>query len=246
MYYLQTRYYDPETGRFINLDQIEYIAPEQLNGLNLYAYCSNNPVMGYDPDGTFVLTISAILTIVGISTGIGALCGLGSAVVKDLENGKLFDGDVTFRTYLGDVFGGAIAGAGIGFGVALGAGLGVAVAAGEALTIGSFAISGMGAFAISAGASAVSGGLGYVVRTAISDQEEFNWNDMFIETSMNTLSGITSFIGGYVGGVTGLKIPGAKLGLKKFLLFQGTSLLVGGYAFKIAWALAKNALKREY
>ena len=82
MYYLQTRYYDPETGRFINLDQIEYIAPEQLNGLNLYAYCSNNPVMGYDPDGTFVLTISAILTIVGISTGIGALCGLGSAVVK--------------------------------------------------------------------------------------------------------------------------------------------------------------------
>ena len=53
LYYLQTRYYDPETGRFINLDQIEYIDPEQLNGLNLYAYCLNNPVMGYDPDGTF-------------------------------------------------------------------------------------------------------------------------------------------------------------------------------------------------
>ena len=104
----------------------------------------------------------------------------------------------------------------------------------------------MGALAISAGASAVSGGLGYVVRTAISDQEEFNLKHMFIETSMNALSGIASFIGGYVGGLTGLKIPGAKLGLKKFLLFHGTSLLVGAYAFKIAWALAKYALKKEF
>ena len=245
LYYLQTRYYDPETGRFINLDQIEYIDPEQLNGLNLYAYCLNNPVMNVDPSGHFVLSISAILTIVGISAGVGALFGLGSAVVKDLENGKLFDGDVTFRTYIGKLFGGAIAGAGIGVAVALGAGVGVAVAAGEMLTIGSFAISGMGAFAISAGASAFFGGLGYVARTTISDQEDFNWNDMFTEISMNALSGITSFIGGYVGGVTGLKIPGTKLGIKKFLLFHGTSLLIGGYAFKIAWLLAKYALKKE-
>ncbi len=68
---------------------------------------------------------------------------------------------------------------------------------------------------------------------------------MFTEISMNALSGITSFIGGYVGGVTGLKIPGTKLGIKKFLLFHGTSLLIGGYAFKIAWLLAKYALKKD-
>lgn len=38
LYYLKTRYYDPETGRFISQDYIEYIAPDIINGLNLYAY----------------------------------------------------------------------------------------------------------------------------------------------------------------------------------------------------------------
>ena len=52
LYYLQTRYYDPEVGRFISRDSIEYAAPESINGLNLYAYCSNNPVMNVDPTGT--------------------------------------------------------------------------------------------------------------------------------------------------------------------------------------------------
>ena len=45
LYYLQTRYYDPEIGRFLNMDDISYATPEQIHGLNLYAYCANNPVM---------------------------------------------------------------------------------------------------------------------------------------------------------------------------------------------------------
>ncbi len=52
LYFLQTRYYDPETGRFISQDGVEYADPTSVNGLNLYAYCGNNPVMGYDPMGT--------------------------------------------------------------------------------------------------------------------------------------------------------------------------------------------------
>jgi len=55
LYYLQSRYYDPQVGRFISMDQVEYLAPEVVNGLNLYAYCLNNPVMGYDPDGTWLM-----------------------------------------------------------------------------------------------------------------------------------------------------------------------------------------------
>ena len=51
MYYLTTRYYDPNTGRFINADTIEYLKPDKINGLNLYAYCGNNPVMRFDPSG---------------------------------------------------------------------------------------------------------------------------------------------------------------------------------------------------
>ena len=51
LYYLQTRYYDPEVGRFISPDSIKYLEPETINGLNLYAYCLNNPVMRIDPTG---------------------------------------------------------------------------------------------------------------------------------------------------------------------------------------------------
>ena len=53
LYYLNARYYDPEVGRFISQDSIKYIAPETLNGINLFAYCLNNPVMGKDPQGTW-------------------------------------------------------------------------------------------------------------------------------------------------------------------------------------------------
>ena len=51
LYYLKSRYYDPVTGRFITIDDISYIDPETINGLNLYAYCGNNPVMAVDPNG---------------------------------------------------------------------------------------------------------------------------------------------------------------------------------------------------
>ena len=51
LYYLKTRYYDPEVGRFITIDDISYLDPDTINGLNLYAYCGNNPVMRVDPNG---------------------------------------------------------------------------------------------------------------------------------------------------------------------------------------------------
>ena len=51
LYYLQSRYYDPEIGRFISPDDIEYLEPESIGGLNLYTYCFNNPVLYIDPDG---------------------------------------------------------------------------------------------------------------------------------------------------------------------------------------------------
>ena len=50
-YYLQTRYYDPETGRFINADNPNMI----MNGELPYSYCGNNPVNNSDPSGTTYL-----------------------------------------------------------------------------------------------------------------------------------------------------------------------------------------------
>ncbi|MHC1748012.1 MAG: RHS repeat-associated core domain-containing protein [Cellulosilyticaceae bacterium] len=44
-YYLRARYYNPIIGRFTQEDTY------RSDGLNLYAYCSNNPVSYYDPSG---------------------------------------------------------------------------------------------------------------------------------------------------------------------------------------------------
>ena len=50
MYYLQSRYYDPETGRFINADALTSTGQGVL-GNNMFAYCLNNPIVFCDPDG---------------------------------------------------------------------------------------------------------------------------------------------------------------------------------------------------
>lgn len=52
-YYLQSRYYVPTWGRFLNSDLPKY-AQEQKDryvGLNLFAYCCNNPINKSDPNG---------------------------------------------------------------------------------------------------------------------------------------------------------------------------------------------------
>ena len=51
LYYLQSRYYDPETCRFINADSLLIAGNDYIQGTNMYAYCYNNPVMYVDPSG---------------------------------------------------------------------------------------------------------------------------------------------------------------------------------------------------
>ena len=50
-YYLQSRYYDPITTRFINADGLISTGTGVL-GYNMFAYCNNNPIMFADPSGT--------------------------------------------------------------------------------------------------------------------------------------------------------------------------------------------------
>ncbi len=99
-FWLSSRYYSPELCRFISPDDIEYLDPESINGLNLYCYCLNDPINNIDPTGHFVITTAVIWTAIGIGAAIGAGLGLGASIAKDLENGKLFDGDVSFLSYL--------------------------------------------------------------------------------------------------------------------------------------------------
>ena len=50
-YYLQSRYYDPEIGRFINADSYASTDATGLLSTNMFAYCENNPAMRIDPTG---------------------------------------------------------------------------------------------------------------------------------------------------------------------------------------------------
>ena len=55
LYYLQSRYYIPQWGRFLNPDacDVALATPYGLTDKNLFAYCDNNPVMRVDGDGAF-------------------------------------------------------------------------------------------------------------------------------------------------------------------------------------------------
>jgi len=66
LYWVSSRYYSPELCRWISPDSIEYLDPESINGLNLYCYCMNNPIMYFDPTGCFALSISFITIIVAL------------------------------------------------------------------------------------------------------------------------------------------------------------------------------------
>lgn len=78
-YYLQSRYYDPEIGRFINVDDASYIdLSMSILGYNLFSYCENSPVTDSDPSGylslrTAGLIIDGILMAISIGIQINGL-----------------------------------------------------------------------------------------------------------------------------------------------------------------------------
>ncbi len=57
LYYLQSRYYDPQVGRFLNSDDVNYIGTTESElSYNPFAYCENDPVNASDPTGTIKLS----------------------------------------------------------------------------------------------------------------------------------------------------------------------------------------------
>ena len=73
VYYLNSRYYDAEIGRFINADTIDLVFASQttLNDKNLYAYCNNNPIGYVDTEGYFA--VSAIIFKATVDAAIGMI-----------------------------------------------------------------------------------------------------------------------------------------------------------------------------
>ena len=98
LYFLKTRYYDPEIGRFMTIDGVEYLDPETINGLNLYAYCGNNPVMRVDENGNawwhwvvgivlvatttvaMVATAGLAATVIGVSSSVATAMMVGAGI----------------------------------------------------------------------------------------------------------------------------------------------------------------------
>ena len=95
-YYLQSRYYDLAVGRFISSDGIGYLgATETFLSFNLFAYCENNPVMGYDPTGYW--DWGGVIVGVGIIVGTAitiATFGIGSPVGAVIAGAAITTGAV--------------------------------------------------------------------------------------------------------------------------------------------------------
>ena len=62
-YYLQSRYYDPEIGRFINADSYASTDATGLLSTNMFAYCENDPVNRSDPRAEFFDTVFDIVSL---------------------------------------------------------------------------------------------------------------------------------------------------------------------------------------
>lgn len=62
LYYLQSRYYDPETGRFLNADALASTG-QGLIGNNMFAYCGNNPLCYTDSTGNIPCPATVTATI---------------------------------------------------------------------------------------------------------------------------------------------------------------------------------------
>ena len=108
LYFLQTRYYDPVVGRFLNRDSVNYADPQTINGLNLYAYCLNNPVEYVNPTGNIAIALLISLLLLGAGSVAGGVINGVSSYNKGFRGWDLFK-DI----FLGAGMGLAIAGASI-------------------------------------------------------------------------------------------------------------------------------------
>lgn len=106
LYYLQTRYYNPAYGRFLNADTTEILERTKgtVLGANIFAYCNNNPVMNVDYTGEFgfgailagltftqAVKIIILVMVIGIIFGVfddladfGNRTGISEDAINDL------------------------------------------------------------------------------------------------------------------------------------------------------------------
>ena len=121
-FYLNSRYYDTETGRFISADA--YVSTGQsVLGFNMYAYCNNSPINFKDDTGTIAMTCfgdgdllsklrpdvsggyaggeSAMQMATNLAVGL-AVTNLAVAVAKSVDEEKEEAKDIALTTTIPD------------------------------------------------------------------------------------------------------------------------------------------------
>ena len=191
LYYLNSRYYNPKFGRFVNADnQVLGIGGSPL-GYNLYGYCFNNPINLDDDQGKWpkwtkkfvrvaaVVAVVAVVATVTVATGgtaaplIGAATGAVISGTVSAAAQLVTTGEINPDVVLVDACVGAISGAigvtnlGFGTSLAINAGLnGLGYVGTQAVTDSKVDV---GELAISMGSAAVSEGVGQNTIGNLSD-----------------------------------------------------------------------------
>ena len=93
LYYLQSRYYDPEIGRFLNADAFASTG-QGFVGNNMFAYCGNNPVLYLDSNGKrFILPpmIENGLNLPATGGKPVIINGITYQYAIEIKNGELYE-----------------------------------------------------------------------------------------------------------------------------------------------------------
>ena len=222
LYFYQSRYYDPEIGRFTQPDSV-VPSPNNPQTLNRYTYVNNNPLKYVDPTG-HIFGIDDLIIAIVIGAALGA--ATSAATGGDIGKGALTGAIGGIFGGLGGALGGALGGpvaalAGAVAGGATGGAVSAAVTGGDV---------GMGALT-----GAIAGGVGWGV----------GWfNHEVLKDSLNDFS--VSVIGGSLGGGAGAELQGGDFWEGAAYGAAGAAAAHGLYtAIRAPWTGIKSAIRSQ-
>ena len=236
LYWVQTRYYNPEWCRWISPDTLDYLDPETAHGLNLYAYCGNDPVNFVDPTGH----LGVFLTVL-FATLAGAIFGALKGVRKQIYNGEQWNWDASswdFKEIGKEILLGAATGFAFGLGGVAG---GIVKGSFQAITVAGKTLSVAQSVGVLLGTALtgnfVAGFAGYAIQNA-GTSEKFNIGSGILEGIGQAGKGLVAFFAGGLFTASGFWKVGK--GAKKSLV----GLAVRGFT-KFLLTMTPNNLLEE-